>query len=75
MTTKHLNPLMLLLTLMICDLGNLLDYLWATHKTGNTERENGMHGMQGTRLMFTKIPGNLVEDSEECCHFNIPENV
>ena len=26
---------------------------------------NGMRGMQGTRGMFTRIPGNLLEDSGE----------
>ena len=36
---------------------------------------NGMRGMQGTRGMFTKIPGNLFEDSGECSHFSIPGNV
>ena len=25
--------------------------------------------------MFTKIPGNLLEDSGECCYFIIPGNV
>ena len=33
---------------------------------------NGMRGMRG---MFTRIPGNLLEDSEECYYFNIPGNV
>ena len=31
-----------------------------------------MRGMQGTRRMFTRIPGNLLEDSGECYYFNIP---
>ena len=31
--------------------------------------------MRGTREMFTWIPGNLLEDSEECYCFNIPGNV
>ena len=35
----------------------------------NTETGNGMRGM------FTRIPGNLLEDSGECYHFNIPGNV
>ena len=35
---------------------------------------NGMREMQGTRVMFTKIPGNLLEDSGECSHFSIPGN-
>ena len=34
-----------------------------------------MWGMRGTRGMFTKIPGNLLEDSGECCYFIIPGNV
>ena len=34
-----------------------------------------MRGMRGTRGMFTRIPGNLLEDSGECYYFNIPENV
>ena len=25
--------------------------------------------------MFTRIPGNLLEDSAECYYFNIPGNV
>ena len=35
---------------------------------------NGMRGMQGTRRMFTKVPGNLLENSRECSHFSIPGN-
>ena len=31
--------------------------------------------MRGTRGMFTRIPGNLLEDSGECCYFIIPGNV
>ena len=34
-----------------------------------------MQGMRGTRRMFTRIPGNLLEDSGECYYFNIPGNV
>ena len=34
-----------------------------------------MRGMRGTRGMFTRIPGNLLEDSAECYCFNIPGNV
>ena len=30
--------------------------------------------MRVTREMFTGIPGNLLEDSEECYYFNIPGN-
>ena len=33
------------------------------------------NGMQGTRGMFTRIPGNLLEDSGECFHCSIPGNV
>ena len=35
---------------------------------------NGMREMQGTRGMFTKIPGNLLEDSGKSSHFSIPGN-
>ena len=31
--------------------------------------------MRGTRGMFTRIPGNLLEDSGKCYYFNIPGNV
>ena len=34
-----------------------------------------MRGMRGTREMFTRILGNLLEDSGECYCFNIPGNV
>ena len=44
----------------------------AVYKTRNTGTGNGMRGMQG---MFTRIPGNLLEDSGECYYFNIPGNV
>ena len=33
------------------------------------------NGMRETRGMFTRIPGNLLEDSGECYYFNIPGNV
>ena len=46
----------------------------AIYKTRNMEMENGMRGMQGTRGMFTRIPGNLLEDFGECSHFSIPGN-
>ena len=35
----------------------------------NTGTGNGMRGM------FTRIAGNLLEDSGECHYFNIPGNV
>ena len=54
---------------------NSLVVRWAIYKTRNTGTGNGMRGMQGTRGMFTRIPGNLLEDSGECYHFNIPGNV
>ena len=44
----------------------------AIYKTRNTGTENGM---RGTRGMFTRIPGNLLEDSGKCYYFNIPRNV
>ena len=47
----------------------------AIYKTRNTGTGNRMRGMQGTRGMSTKIPGNLLEDSGECSHFSIPGNV
>ena len=34
-----------------------------------------MRGMRGTRGIFTRIPGNLLDDSGECYCFNIPGNV
>ena len=45
---------------------------WAIYKTRNTGMGNGMRGMRG---MFTRIPGNLLEDFGECSHFSIPGNV
>ena len=47
----------------------------AIYKTRNTRTGNGMWGMPGTQGMFTRIPGNLLEDSGECYYFNIPGNV
>ena len=46
-----------------------LDLYLAIYKTRNTGTGNG------TRGMFTRVPGNLIEDSGECYYFNIPENV
>ena len=34
-----------------------------------------MRRMRETREMFTRIPGNLLEDYGECYYFNIPGNV
>ena len=34
-----------------------------------------MWRMRGTRGMFTRIPGNLLENSGECYYFNVPVNV
>ena len=34
-----------------------------------------MWGIREKRGMFTRIPGNLLEDSGECYYFNIPANV
>ena len=34
-----------------------------------------MRGIRGARGMFTRIPGNLLEDSGECYYFNIRGNV
>ena len=47
----------------------------AIYKTRNTGTGNRMRGMRGTRGMFSKIPGNLLEDSGEFYYFNIPGNV
>ena len=60
---------LLLLFFRICTI------ILAIYKTRNTGTGNGMRGMQGTRGMFTRIPGNLLEDSGECYYFNIPGNV
>ena len=44
----------------------------AIYKTRNTGIRNGLRAMLGTRGMFTRILGNLLEDSGECSHFSIP---
>ena len=44
----------------------------AIYKTRNTWTENGMRRTWG---MFTRILGNLLEDSRECYFLNIPGNV
>ena len=46
----------------------------AIYKTRNTGTGNGMWGMREKRGMFSRIPGNLLEDSEEYYYFNIPRN-
>ena len=51
-----------------------LNFQTAIYKTRNTGTGNRMRGMQGTRGMFTRIPGNLLENSGECSHFTIPRN-
>ena len=51
---------------------NLPLFLLAIYKTRNTRTGNGM---RGTRGMFTRVPGNLLEDSGECYYFNIPGTV
>ena len=43
----------------------------AIYKSRNTGTGNRM---QGTRGMFTMISGNLLENSWQCSHFNIPGN-
>ena len=53
----------------------LINETMAIYKTRNTGTGNGMRGMRGTRGMFTRIPGNLLEDSRKCYYFNIPGNV
>ena len=52
-----------------------MKYFYAIYKTRNTGTGNGMRGMRVTRGMFTRIPGNLLEDYGECYHFKIPGNV
>ena len=47
----------------------------AIYKTRNTGTGNGMRGMRGTWGMFSRIPGNLFEDSGECYYIDIPGNV
>ena len=44
----------------------------AIYKIRNTGTGNGM---RGTPEMFTRVPGNLLEDSGECYYFNIPGNI
>ena len=46
----------------------------AIYKTRNTGTGNRMRGIQGTRGVFTRIPGNLLEDSVNSSHFSIPRN-
>ena len=53
---------------------NILNLEKAIYKTSNTGMGNRMRGMQGTRGMFTRIPGNILEDSGEYSHFSIPGN-
>ena len=48
---------------------------WAISKTRNIGTGNRMQGMWGTCGKFTRIPGNILEDSGEFYHFNIPGNV
>ena len=47
----------------------------AIYETRNTGTGNGMWGMRETWGMFSRIRGNLLEDSEEYYYFNIPRNV
>ena len=49
--------------------------LLTIYKTRNTGTGNEMRGMQGTPRVFTRIPGNLLEDSAEPYHPNILGNV
>ena len=50
---------------MLCQSQYLCVGKLAIYKTRNTGTGNGTRGMQGTRGMFTRIPGNLLEDSGE----------
>ena len=54
---------------------NITKSKMAIYKTRNTGMGNGMRGTQGTQGIFTRIPGNLLEDSGECTHFSIPGNI
>ena len=47
----------------------------AIYKTRNTGMGNGMRGMQGTRGMFTRIPGNLLILAFRGMLTKIPGNV
>ena len=47
----------------------------AIYKTRNTETGDGMRVIWGSRGMFTRIPGNLLEHSGECYYFKILGNV
>ena len=44
-------------------------------KPGIQERRAELREVQKTWRMFTRIPGNLLEDSGGCYYFNIPRNV
>ena len=50
-------------------------FCMAIYKTRNIGTGNGMREMWGTREMFTRIPGNLLEDSGKCFFLNIQGNV
>ena len=47
----------------------------AIYKIRHTRTGNEMRRMRDTRGMFTRIPVNLLEDSEEWYHFRILRNV
>ena len=47
----------------------------AIYKTRNTGTGNGMRGMWGTQGIFTRIPGNLLDNSGKYYYFNISGNV
>ena len=46
----------------------------AIYKTRNTGTGNRMREILETRGMFTRIPGNPLEDAGECSHFAIQGN-
>ena len=46
----------------------------AIYKTRNAGMGNRMRGTEKTREMFTRIPGNFLENSRESSDFRIPEN-
>ena len=60
---------------MLRELENFIIIKQAIYKTRNTGTGNRMRGISRSRRIFTRIPGNLLEDSGECYSFNIPGNI
>ena len=53
----------------------LIIFKKAIYKSRHTGTRNEMRQMRDRWGMFTRIPVNLLEDSEECYHFRILRNV